>query len=140
MYYEKVYTLNEIDHIANYIISLLDKYDLFLFFADIGIGKTTLIKRILKNVGINDNINSPTFNYMNIYKLNSYTFCHFDLYRLSSYLDFVNMGFDDFISGNKSLIEWPEIIIPYINNRFNILTINLYYNDFNSRLIKLDSL
>jgi tRNA threonylcarbamoyladenosine biosynthesis protein TsaE len=88
MYYEKVYTLNEIDHIANYIISLLDKYDLFLFFADIGIGKTTLIKRILKNVGINDNINSPTFNYMNIYKLNSYTFCHFDLYRLSSYLDF----------------------------------------------------
>jgi len=137
--YQMVYNLQQLDSISDYIISLIDYYDIFLFNADIGIGKTTLIKNIFKNVGIKDNINSPTFNYLNIYKGDIYTFCHFDLYRLKSYSDFVNMGFHEFLLGYKSFIEWPSILKVGFNlSDFKFVDIDIKYKDSSSRIINID--
>jgi len=80
------------------------------FFGDLAAGKTTFIKGLAS--GVTDceleEINSPTFVYLNIYEGRRKVF-HFDLYRLNGPGDFLDMGFDEyFYSGGVSCIEWSE--------------------------------
>ncbi len=106
---EITFSLEEIDSVAKQILQHNMKKTV-LFHAGMGVGKTTLIKAIAKQLGVKDMTSSPTFSLVNEYETESGDILyHFDLYRLNSEEEAYDMGIDEyFYSGNLCLIEWPE--------------------------------
>ncbi len=130
------YNLEQIDSAARLLISLFDKCSIFTFTGDLGAGKTTLVKAILKNVVVKEVATSPTFAYVCKYGNDSgQIFYHFDLYRLRSADEFFNLGFQDLLyrSNSWAFIEWPEIILPFLKT--NVCEISLEYIDEYNRMI-----
>lgn len=83
------------------------------FFGDLGAGKTTFIKGLAAGIlaGSENEVNSPTFTYLNVYRGPITTLYHFDLYRLRDADEFMSMGFDEmFYAGGICCIEWSEKI------------------------------
>lgn len=131
------YSLENIDTVVQEITKLLKNYKIFTFTGDIGAGKTTLIKKLLKHLGVTDVITSPTFNLLNIYNNKYY---HFDLYRLKSDKDFFAQGFHELLSYPDSwfFIEWPEIILDNKEiAKEKICKINIEYINPDERKITL---
>lgn len=90
----------------------LTKGSIVCFRGDLGAGKTTFIKGLVKGAADchPDEVNSPTFVYLNIYE-GEKTIYHFDLYRLQGTKDFIQMGFDEMlVTDGISCIEWSERI------------------------------
>lgn len=88
------------------------------FSGEIGAGKTTLIRALLRRIGINDKIKSPTFSLVESYQLTAaITIHHFDLYRIHDISELDDLGFRDYFTENAiCLIEWPERGLEYINH------------------------
>jgi tRNA threonylcarbamoyladenosine biosynthesis protein TsaE len=103
--------------------SSLQSNSVVCFFGDLGSGKTTFIKGLVKGYcGYSkDLVNSPTFVYLNIYTAEK-TVYHFDLYRLRDSDEFLSMGFDEmFDAGGICLLEWSERIENILpENRINV--------------------
>lgn len=76
---------------------------------DIGMGKTSLVRAVLRDLGVQSSIKSPTFNLVETYETDLGMIHHFDLYRIHSMDDLEYLGFRDYLQGqNICLIEWPE--------------------------------
>lgn len=105
----KNYTLKEISSIAKEIIKL-SKHKVVLFYGEMGVGKTTLIKEIVKQLGVEDTVSSPTFSLVNEYHSKKGTkVYHFDFYRIEDEEEAMDMGIEEyFYSNNWCLIEWPN--------------------------------
>ena len=82
---------------------------LVFFDGDLGVGKTTICKGILRAFGYDGVVTSPTYNLVESYNQGSIRAHHFDLYRLGSAeeLDFIGIR-DYFKAGDFCLIEWPD--------------------------------
>jgi tRNA threonylcarbamoyladenosine biosynthesis protein TsaE len=79
------------------------------FKGEIGRGKTSLIRAMLRELGVQSAIKSPTFNLVETYQTAAGTIHHFDLYRLNSVYDLEDLGFRDYLEASEiSCIEWPE--------------------------------
>lgn len=129
------YRLNDVENIANQLIKNLTSKTI-LFYGDMGVGKTTLIKAIVKAVGSNDEVSSPTFSIVNEYELGNDKIFHFDLYRIENLEEAYNFGIEDYLfSDNWILIEWPEKIESILIDDFN--RIELKIESENERIIKL---
>ena len=121
------------NNIINYII-FLD--------GDLGAGKTTFTRSLVKYLGSNDNVSSPTFALINYYKSFIDIF-HFDMYRIENLDDLYSIGFFDYINNNNILIiEWSKNIIDFISedikNIKNIVNIDFKYINDESREIIID--
>jgi len=104
-------TPDELDATAASILSFAPHNRIFLFYGDMGAGKTTLIKSLCKSLGVTDNISSPTFAIVNEYAASNTKVYHFDFYRLKTETEAMDMGFEEYLySGNYCFIEWPEKI------------------------------
>ncbi|MDY0779603.1 tRNA (adenosine(37)-N6)-threonylcarbamoyltransferase complex ATPase subunit type 1 TsaE [Tenacibaculum sp. IB213877] len=105
----KNYSLNELTSIAEEVVANA-KHKILLFYGDMGVGKTTLIKELCKVLGVEDVANSPTFSLVNEYlTYKGETVFHFDFYRIEEEEEAYDMGIEDyFYSDNWCLIEWPE--------------------------------
>lgn len=104
------FTLDTIADVAGKLLLLDPEQRIFLFEAEMGAGKTTLIKELCKKLKSNDNFSSPTFSIVNEYIYPGGKIFHFDLYRVKSTEELLDIGFDDYInSGNYCFIEWPEL-------------------------------
>ncbi len=106
------------------------------FFGDMGAGKTTLIKSIVKELGAADEANSPTFGLVNEYHDNfgNLLAYHFDFYRLENELEALDLGLDDYLSsGAWIFIEWPEKIQSLLPQ--DSVSIFLHFIDENTRSI-----
>jgi tRNA threonylcarbamoyladenosine biosynthesis protein TsaE len=111
---EIIYTLNEIDHIAQLILDK-SKSKVLLFSALMGSGKTTVIKSICRQLGVKEEITSPTFSIVNEYKGSLNDVFHFDLYRVDTKDNLHDIGFEDYLDKDAyCLIEWPELSIPFL--------------------------
>lgn len=108
---KKIYTLLEVNQIAREIIELISG-KVVLFYGQMGVGKTTLIKEICKSLHTEDIISSPTFSLVNEYRTqNDEPIYHFDFYRIESEEEALDIGVEDyFYSGDWCLIEWPNNI------------------------------
>ncbi len=103
------YTLSELTSIANEVITA-SKHKILLFYGDMGVGKTTLIKEICTVLGVKDTISSPTFSLVNEYRTseNDVVF-HFDFYRITHEEEAYDIGIEDYFYSNSwCLVEWPS--------------------------------
>jgi tRNA threonylcarbamoyladenosine biosynthesis protein TsaE len=124
--------------IASEILSFAPNNRIFLFYGDMGAGKTTLIKSLCKQLGSNDNITSPTFSIVNQYNGAGASIYHFDFYRLKNEHEALDIGFEEYLySGNYCFIEWPEKIPNQLPDDFISITIKVMDN--NTRQITLIS-
>ena len=123
---ELIFSLEEIDSIANQILAA-NPNKVLLFNGEMGVGKTTLIKSLAKNLGVNDVTSSPTFSLVNEYQIIDNQFIyHFDFYRLKNEMESMDMGIEDYLySGNWCFIEWPEKIPNCIPDQHSTITIEL---------------
>ncbi|PQJ74528.1 tRNA (adenosine(37)-N6)-threonylcarbamoyltransferase complex ATPase subunit type 1 TsaE [Polaribacter gangjinensis] len=105
------YDLSDLTAIATKIIATVPKKTL-LFYGEMGVGKTTLIKEICLQLGVVDNISSPTFSLVNEYQTtNNERVYHFDFYRIIDETEALDIGIDDYFYNNDwCLIEWPQNI------------------------------
>lgn len=105
---ELTYKLQELDVAVDYILSNT-KSKILLFYGEMGAGKTTLIKELVKALGVQDNVSSPTFSLVNHYESEKGPVFHFDFYRIDNDTEALDIGFEDYLdSGEWNLIEWPE--------------------------------
>ncbi|MBD0822769.1 tRNA (adenosine(37)-N6)-threonylcarbamoyltransferase complex ATPase subunit type 1 TsaE [Aestuariibaculum marinum] len=129
------YNLEQLDEVAQQIIKNL-KTKTLLFHGDMGAGKTTLIKALIKALGSHDEVSSPTFSIVNEYELKDDKIYHFDLYRIKEAEEAYNFGIEDYLdSGYWNLIEWPDVIKDLLPNEFDTLSIDI--KEDNNRLLIL---
>lgn len=76
---------------------------------DLGAGKTTLVRGILRALGYNGRVKSPTYALVESYVLSKLTLQHYDLYRMINTREWLDAGFrDDCNASTLCLVEWPE--------------------------------
>ena len=113
--------IQDIEHIreaAREFIKHIGDRRVFAFYGKMGAGKTTFVKAICEELGVDDVITSPTFAIINEYTLTSHlspltssSIFHFDFYRIKKLEEVYDMGYEDyFYSGALCFIEWPELI------------------------------
>ena len=126
---EITFSLEEINTVADQIIAQ-NPNKVILFYGEMGVGKTTLIKQLCKKLGVLEATSSPTFSLVNEYEIaNNQLVYHFDFYRLKNEMEALDMGADDyFYSGNWCFIEWAEKIPNLIPEAHSVITIELLAN------------
>jgi len=106
--------INDLDHIRETAREFIDNMNgrkVFAFYGKMGAGKTTFIKAVCEELGVEDVITSPTFAIINEYSGKDDTIYHFDFYRIKKLEEVYDMGYEDyFYSGALCFIEWPELI------------------------------
>ncbi|MBI2352625.1 tRNA (adenosine(37)-N6)-threonylcarbamoyltransferase complex ATPase subunit type 1 TsaE [Candidatus Dependentiae bacterium] len=137
----------KVDYTFEQLGQLIEQYnDLFLskevlaLEGSLGAGKTSFVAALLKRWGVTDPIASPTFNYVNVYRLpNNKTVYHFDLYRLSTMEMFLKSGFGDYLYQENSIciIEWPEIIKPLLLKSVCFIEIQFLQMDVRRLIVNL---
>jgi tRNA threonylcarbamoyladenosine biosynthesis protein TsaE len=132
------YTLEELEKAADYLIQhYLKSHDIWCFYGEMGAGKTTLIKEICRQLGVQEGMSSPSFGIVNEYltEQNSEIF-HFDFYRIKNTAEAEDLGiYDYFFSGNLCLVEWPELVDEILPE--DVLKINIILVEENRRLLKI---
>ncbi|MFL2619225.1 MAG: tRNA (adenosine(37)-N6)-threonylcarbamoyltransferase complex ATPase subunit type 1 TsaE [Candidatus Marisimplicoccus sp.] len=114
------YSLDEIQKVARLAAKVINS-DIILLSGEVGVGKTTLIKEILKILKVNDNVNSPTFSIINEYLTRDEKIVyHIDLYRIKHIDELHSIGFFEYLdSKNLCFIEWGEIIEEILKVDYN---------------------
>ena len=123
---ELIFSQNELNKVAKQIIAYEPK-KVIIFNGEMGVGKTTLIKELCKNLGVKGTTSSPTFSLVNEYQLPNNEFVyHFDVYRLKEESEAMDIGIDEYLySGNWCFIEWAEKIPNLLPSEHSIITIEL---------------
>jgi len=112
--------LQELDEIANQLLEIFGNQKKIVFFGEMGIGKTTLIKSICKALNVQDIVTSPTFSVVNEYQTDiGNVIFHFDFFRIKNKEELLDLGLEEYIySDNYCLIEWPEKAEGLLDNNF----------------------
>tara|TARA_R110002073_G_scaffold72537_1_gene177414 strand:+ start:412176 stop:412583 length:408 start_codon:yes stop_codon:yes gene_type:complete len=130
------YSLAQLPEISKAILKeATDK--VLLFNGVMGAGKTTLIKEIIKQLGVDTNVSSPTFSLVNEYlSINQETIYHFDFYRINSEEEALDIGIEDYFNTDAwCLIEWPNKVKNLLP--LNAVEIYLTVNEDESRSIEI---
>lgn len=106
----EINSLEELDKVAQAVVESLNGRTVVAFDAPMGAGKTTLIGRIARYLGSEDDTTSPTFAIVNQYE-GDRTIYHFDMYRIDRIEEALDFGTEEYLSsGELCLVEWPEKI------------------------------
>ena len=126
---------NELDFISKEIIEKF-KSKVFLFYGEMGVGKTAFIKSICKHLNVIDVVSSPTFSIVNQYVNDQDEFIyHFDFYRTNNKNEIFDIGYEEYLfSDSFCFIEWPERLDNLLPN--NYLEIKMKLRDGN-RVIRI---
>lgn len=108
--------LKEMEQAGKVLAGHLKSSSVVAFEGEMGAGKTTLIRFICNELGVQDEVSSPTFSLVNEYlTAKGETIYHFDLYRLNTPEEALGFGIEEYLdSGKLCLIEWPENLGEYL--------------------------
>jgi len=130
-------TMQQLPNVAADIIQYDSQNRIFLFYGEMGAGKTTLIKALCQQLGVEGAVTSPTFSIVNEYANKNGRIYHFDFYRLKTQTEALDMGYEEyFYSGEYCFIEWPEKIPDLLPESY--ISVNIYQQTDRSRKITLD--
>lgn len=109
------HSIEEMSDVAQTFLKEIGDKRVIAFFGNMGVGKTTFIKEVCKQLGVTDVVNSPTFAVINEYASNVGPIYHFDFYRIKNIEEAYDFGYEDyFYSGNFCFIEWSEKIVDIL--------------------------
>lgn len=110
------YTEEDLKEVAALLLRELGDETVWLFDAPMGAGKTTLIRELCSQLGVAEEVNSPTFAIVNEYhRANGDPLYHFDAYRLERVADLENIGASEYLySGYYTFVEWPGLFAPIL--------------------------
>lgn len=109
----RIDSLDNIREAARRFVNAIGDSTVIAFYGKTGAGKTTFIKAVCEELGVDDVITSPTFAIVNEYRSDATgeLIYHFDFYRIKKLDEVYDMGYEDyFYSGALCLIEWPELV------------------------------
>ena len=125
----EISSLDELDKVAEAVIDSLDGRTVVAFDAPMGAGKTTLIGRIARYLGSEDDTTSPTFAIVNQYE-GDRTIYHFDMYRIDRIEEALDFGTEEYLSsGELCLVEWPEKIEALLPDDTMVVKIEILSED-----------
>tara|TARA_B110000444_G_C18839630_1_gene598057 strand:- start:85 stop:525 length:441 start_codon:yes stop_codon:yes gene_type:complete len=117
---------DELGDVVSKISDFLPSSGIVAIQGDMGVGKTTLVKFLSAHLGIEDEVSSPTFGIINVYKGKGQQINHIDLYRLKDAEEVESAGvFEIFHGPGLSLVEWPEKIADELEGDVWVLKIEL---------------
>lgn len=127
----------DLPKIANWLLDIASEYDIWLFKGEMGVGKTTLIKVLCKQLEVQGEVTSPTYSIVNEYIIDrNRKVYHFDFYRINAEEEAYDIGTDEYLdSGNLCLIEWPTKIPTLIPSKY--VEIELTLGENNTRIISV---
>ena len=108
----RIKSIDEIAVAAKEFVAAMGERKVFAFYGKMGAGKTTFIKAVCEELGVEDVINSPTFAIVNEYvDGQGEPVYHFDFYRIKNLQEVMDLGYEDYVySGHVCFMEWPELI------------------------------
>lgn len=133
-----IHSLENINEAARQFINAMGENTVFAFYGKMGAGKTTFIKAVCEELGVNDVITSPTFSIVNEYRSDETgeLIYHFDFYRIKKLDEVYDMGYEDyFYSGALCFIEWPELIEDVLPG--DAVTVNIMEQENGERVIEI---
>ena len=136
--FEKKFSLNQLDEIIQIIKKQITNFPvpLILLSGDLGVGKTTLVRRLVQSYSIYTSPNSPSYSLVNEYKLENRSLFHFDLYRIKFANEIENLGFEEIWKHEFCIIEWWKIAEDFLP--IHRIEIQLEHLDELSRNIKIE--
>lgn len=129
--------IDNLRKVAKCLIESAGDKKIWLFYGEMGVGKTTLISIIAKELGFEGEANSPTFSIVNEYPLiNDTKIFHFDFYRINYLDEVIDIGFEDYLSQENCFcfIEWPEIA-ESILKEYETVILRLQQNEDGNRQV-----
>ncbi len=133
------YTLSNLKDVCNTILLSINKPKTLLFYGEMGVGKTTLIKELVTQLGVTESTSSPTFSIVNEYNGKNSKVFHFDFYRIKNEDEVYDIGIEDYFYQNSwCLVEWPEKINSLIPE--DAVSFKIIKNIDNSRRIEIYNL
>ena len=132
------FTIRKEEELCAVAKMILKKFNskIYLFYGEMGVGKTSFIKKFCKELGVTDVVSSPTFSIVNQYSnVNDEIIYHFDFYRTEKKEEVFDIGYEEYLfSSSYCFIEWPEKIEDLLPT--NYLKINMKLDD-NNRIINI---
>lgn len=135
----EIQSLETIREAARQFVSNMGDNTVFALYGEMGAGKTTFIKAVCEELGVEDVINSPTFAIVNEYRSEETgeLIYHFDFYRIAKLEEVYDMGYEDyFYSGALCFIEWPELVEELLPG--NVVKVTIEAQDNGKRLLTID--
>lgn len=133
----RVSSVSGLKDVAEDLLNFAGNERVFLFFGEMGAGKTTFIKELCSALGVSDTTSSPTFSIVNEYTSKRGPVYHFDFYRLKDESEALDLGYEDyFYSGNYCFIEWSEKIPNLLPPKSLVIKIEVVKDD--QRLITVN--
>ena len=132
----KIDSLDNIRAAAREFVKTMGEGNVSAFYGKMGAGKTTFIKAICEELGVDDVITSPTFSIVNEYRSETTgeLIYHFDFYRIKKLEEVYDMGYEDyFYSGALCFLEWPELIEELLPG--SAVKVTITQNDDDSRTV-----
>lgn len=130
-----VNSLDDLPYAAELFCKSIGENRIFLFYGNMGAGKTTFIKEICKILGVYNEVTSPSFSIVNEYSSEKFPIIyHFDFYRIEKKTEIYDIGFEEYLEKNALVfIEWPEKLDGL--TPANAISIEILQSDNESRKI-----
>ncbi len=132
----RIESLEQIREAAREFVAEMGDRKVFAFYGSMGAGKTTFVKAVCEELGVEDVITSPTFAIINEYHAPQCVIYHFDFYRIKKLEEVYDMGYEDyFYSGALCFIEWPELIEELLPE--DAVKVHIRENENGSRTVSI---